>query len=96
MVPFDTTREAERVRIDLLRRLPIARRLALAGGLMAFGRTLAMIGLRQRHPEATPEELETRYVRMVLGPELAGRVLAARRARAARVRDGGRDGARPV
>ena len=94
MLPADTTPETERFRIALLRRMPIARRLARVGGLMALGRTLAMIGLRQRHPGATAEELETRYVRLVLGPELSDRVLAARRARAERVRDAGRNGAR--
>jgi hypothetical protein len=35
-------------------------------------RTLALSGLRQRHPEATPQELR-RLADLLLGPDLAAR-----------------------
>lgn len=36
-------------------------------------RTLALSGLRQRHPEATPQELRRRLADLLLGPYLAAR-----------------------
>ena len=77
----DTTPEAEQVEVELLRRMPVVRKLALLDGMVSFGRTLTMIGIRQSNPGLRLEELEAHYVRLVLGPELAERVFAARRAR---------------
>jgi hypothetical protein len=37
-------------------------------------RTLALSGLRQRYPHATPEELRRRLADLWLGPDLATRV----------------------
>jgi hypothetical protein len=37
-------------------------------------RTLALSGLRQRHPSATPEELRRRLADLLLGPTLAAQV----------------------
>jgi hypothetical protein len=37
-------------------------------------RTLALSGLRQRHPQATLEELRRRLADLLLGSELAARV----------------------
>ena len=34
-------------------------------------RTLAPSGLRQRHPDATPQELRRRLADLLLGPDLA-------------------------
>jgi hypothetical protein len=76
----DTSPEAERVQIELLRRMTPARKLRLLSELNDLGRQLAMAGLRQRHPGATREELEREYVSLTLGPELAAEVLAARKA----------------
>src|SRR5438309_10682941 len=92
----DTTAQAEHVRIELLRRMPSARRLAIVDGVIACGRTLRMMGLRQRHPGLSDGELEPYYARLVLGPELAERVLAARRARAEASATPGEHGDRPA
>lgn len=69
----DTSPEAERVQIELLRRAPAWRKLELLGRLNAMARTLALSGLRRRHPEATPAELRRRLADLLLGPELAAR-----------------------
>lgn len=37
-------------------------------------RTLALSGLRARHPEATPQELRRRLADLLLGPDLAAQV----------------------
>ena len=54
----DTSPDAERVLIELARKMPPERKLQLAGQLGASMRNLMRAGLRQRHPDASPEELE--------------------------------------
>ena len=70
----DTRPEVEQVQIDLLRQAPAWRKLALVGQLNQTARTLAWSGLRQRHPEASPETLRRLFADLLLGPELAARV----------------------
>ncbi|MEJ5198196.1 MAG: hypothetical protein WHX53_04670 [Anaerolineae bacterium] len=70
----DTSPEAERILIELLRRAPVARKLEMLGQLNATARQLALQGLRARHPEATEAELRRHLADLVLGRELAARV----------------------
>jgi hypothetical protein len=70
----DTAPEAEQVLIDLLRQAPPWRKLDMVSQLNAAARTLALTGLRQRYPQATPQELQRRLADLLLGPELAARV----------------------
>ncbi len=70
----DTSPEAEKVLIDLLRKAPAWRKLEMVGQLNETVRTLALCGLRQRFPDATPEELKRRLADLLLGEELAARV----------------------
>lgn len=67
----DTTPEAEAVLMELLRKAPAWRKLQMVGELNAAVRTLALSGLRERYPQASPEELRRRLADMLLGPELA-------------------------
>jgi hypothetical protein len=67
----DTHPEAERVQVELLRQAPAWRKLEMVGQLNQTVRTLALSGLRQRHPEATPQELRRRLADLLLGPNLA-------------------------
>jgi len=69
----DTRPEAEAVLIGLLRQAPPWRKLHMVGQLNQTVRTLALSGLRARHPEATPQELRRRLADLVLGPDLAAR-----------------------
>jgi hypothetical protein len=41
--------------------------------LNRHARQMALVGLRRRHPDASPEELRRRLADMLLGPELAAR-----------------------
>ena len=70
----DTRPEAERVQIELLRRAPAWRKLQMVDQLNQAARVLALSGLRQRYPHATPAELRRRLADLVLGAELAARV----------------------
>jgi len=71
--PSDTRPEAERVHLDLIRRSPAWRRVQLAGQMFETMKSLAMSGLRQRYPQAAPEELRRRLADLLLGPALATR-----------------------
>ncbi len=70
----DTRPEAERVLIELLRQAPPHRKLEMVAQMNETVRTLALSGLRQRYPQATPEELRRRLADLLLGPELAEKV----------------------
>ena len=74
MLSLDTRPEAERVQIDLLRQAPAWHKLHIVGQMNQAVRILALSGLRQRYPQATPEELRRRLADLWLGPELAARV----------------------
>ena len=69
----DTSPEAERVLIELMRQTPVWRRLEIVAEMNEAVRLLILSGLRQRHPDATPEELRRRMADILLGPELAAR-----------------------
>ena len=70
----DTCPEAEAVLIELLRQAPPWRKLYLVGQMNQTVRTLALSGLRARHPQATPQELRRRLADLLLGPDLATQV----------------------
>ena len=69
----DTSAEAERVLIDLLRKAPIERKLEMLDQMNRGARELATMGLRARHPRATAAELRRRLAGLLLGPDLAER-----------------------
>jgi len=70
----DTDPEAERVQIEIFRRMPPWKKAQLIGDAIATSRALAMAGLRKRHPGASPEELHRRFLDLWLGKDLATRV----------------------
>ena len=80
----DTSREALRAQFAALRRIPPARRLELMDDLTQLVRSLAWEGLRRRNPGLAEAELDAMFFELVLGPDLAAKVLEHRRARLAR------------
>jgi len=76
----DTSLEARRLLIEILRKKTPAEKLAMVDDLIETARRFAISGLRLRHPGSSPEELEARYRQLVLGPD-AGPALEARRSR---------------
>lgn len=69
----DTDPQAEAVLRELLRQAPAWRKLEMVGELNAAMRTMALAGLRQRHPQAGEAELRRRLADLLLGPKLAMR-----------------------
>ena len=70
----DTSPEAERVLIELLRQTPTWRRLQLTDRMSATVRQFCMAGLRSRHPKANEADLRRHFADLHLGPELATKV----------------------
>ncbi len=58
----------------MMRDMPPWRKLEMVAQLNQAVRDLALIGLRERYPIATPEELRRRLADMILGSELALKV----------------------
>ena len=71
---WDTTPEAEAVLFKLWRDTPAWRKLEAMEGLNRAARQLALAGLRQRFPDALPQELHHRLAAILLGEEMACRV----------------------
>jgi len=69
----DTPPEIERILFERLRDMPAWRKLDMVAQLNQAGRDLALIGLRQRYPHASPQEIRRRLADLLLGPELAAR-----------------------
>jgi len=69
----DTSPDAERVLIDLLRRASVHQRFEMLDQMNSTVRELALMGLRARHPGATDAQLRRYLADLLLGPELAAR-----------------------
>jgi hypothetical protein len=70
----DTDPEAERVQLEIYRRMPPWRKLQLVEDANKASKALALAGLRSRYPEASPEEIWRRFLGLWLGEELATEV----------------------
>jgi hypothetical protein len=77
----DTPPNAERVLIELLRGATPARKMAMLLEANRTARTLALTGLRERHPQDSPAGLRRRLADLWLGPDLAAKAYGARPAR---------------
>ena len=56
-VPSDTTPDAARMQVEILRAMSPGDRLAQVDGLCAAAAAMAMAGLRSQHPAASASEL---------------------------------------
>ena len=79
--PADTTADAERVQVALLRETSIAGRLGRAFGLTATVIGLARRSLARADPSASPRELTVRFVELHYGAQLAAGLRAHLEAR---------------
>jgi hypothetical protein len=69
--PADTTPDAERVQVDLLRAAPVARRLHLALNLTATVIGAARRAIARAQPHASPRERDLRFVELHYGADVA-------------------------
>lgn len=68
---MDTSPEAERLHLQLLRRATPAWRLGAACSLSRFVIELARRGMRRAHPDLSPRDLDLLFVALNYGEELA-------------------------
>jgi hypothetical protein len=71
LLSTDTSRDAERRQIAVWQSLSTVEIAALIDGASRAARTLALAGLRVRHPNASDKELVARFAEMTIGPDLA-------------------------
>lgn len=71
----DTSYEAEQLLFERWRTMDPGEKAELVGAASAGLRELALIGLEQRWPDASPAELELRGLVLLYGPETVRRVL---------------------
>ena len=73
----DTSPEAEQFLIELWRAATPARKFSIAFDTTRTLQEFVLAGLRERHPEETPDNLRRRFADVWLGPELARRAYGA-------------------
>ena len=70
----DTHPKMEGLQIELLRRMPAWKKIAVLDDLNETVKTLAISGIQQRHCDATPEQVHRMLAELMLGAELARKV----------------------
>lgn len=70
----DTHPKMEALQIQLIRRMPMWKKFAMVASLNQTVKTLAISGIKQRHPTATAEQVHRMFVELTLGKELARKV----------------------
>ena len=73
----DTTPEAERVLVEICRKMPMQDKWQRLQSLYWTGRNLHEMGYRQRRPNATQEEIVDDWMRLTLEPQLYREVRAS-------------------
>ena len=73
----DTHPKMEALQIELWRQASPTRKMDMLAQLNASARTLALAGLRSRHPQASETELRRRLADLLLGEEAARKVYGA-------------------
>ena len=74
----DTAPEARAVQIEICRSMTPAQKMALVDDANVFAEEIALAGLRDRYPAASPEELRFRLMNLLVGEELASKAFGPR------------------
>lgn len=70
----DTDPKLEEFHLQLMRRMPAWKKLAVVDNLNQIVRAFAISGIKQRHPDATPARVHRKLAGLMLGEELAQKV----------------------
>jgi hypothetical protein len=74
----DTPQQIEEIQINIMRGMPVERKIQLVFALSQGVRELARTGIKLRHPQADNEEVNHRLAILMLGEELAEKTLGRR------------------
>lgn len=69
-IPADTTAEADRVQIEIFRRMSLDKRLSMVFQMTADLRRRMADGIRQRHPDYSERQVKLAVIRLALGDAL--------------------------
>jgi hypothetical protein len=72
----DTHPKMEALQVELIRRMPAWKKLSIVDDLNETVKLLAISGIKERYPNATPQEVQRMLAELMLGSELARRVYA--------------------
>jgi len=75
-VAGDTSAEARRIQLDVLRRLGGPARLEMACRMSDDARAISEAGVRHRHPDWTDEQVHRSILELLLGSDLARKTLS--------------------
>jgi len=70
----DTHPKMEQMQIELIRRMPAWKKFAMVDDLNETVKTLAISGIKQRHPHASSKQIHRMLAELMLGTELARKV----------------------
>jgi hypothetical protein len=70
----DTHPKMEAKQIELIRSMPPWKKISIVDGLNETVKTLAISGIKQRHPDANPKQIQRMLAELMLGAELARKV----------------------
>jgi hypothetical protein len=70
----DTHPKMEALQIQFIRRMSAWKKISMVDGLNEMVKTLAISGIKQRHPEAAPAQIHRMLADLMLGAELARKV----------------------
>jgi len=70
----DTHPKMEALQIELIRSMPAWKKISIMDGLNETIKTLAVSGIKQRHPNASPSQIQRMLAELTLGAELARKV----------------------
>ncbi len=70
----DTHPKMEALQIQVIRRMPAWKKISIVNDLNTTVQTLAISGIKERHPNATPQEIHRMLAELRLGTELAKKV----------------------
>jgi hypothetical protein len=77
-IPRDTTPEAHRKQMEILRKLSPERRALISFELSNNVRQIAMDGIRKQHPEFTETQISRELLRRIVGDELYEKIATAK------------------
>jgi len=73
---LDTRSDVEQFHIELIRKIPISRRLQMVTSLIQTTRWLSWLGICERYPHDTAEERHQRFFSLLYGDENLGKRVA--------------------
>jgi len=77
-IPADTTRDAYRKQIEILRKMSPGDRAMLAFELSDSIRENAISGIKYQHPEYTTEQIRNELLRRLVGTKMFSKIAAAK------------------